>query len=72
MADVRAGGERMSDYRKIEVIINVIGLERNPMTGEPPNKIIPIRRRIVVNKNLSIEDMARAFEQAIMEMEDRL
>ena len=60
----------MSDYREIEVVISVIGTKENPTTEEPGNKVVPVRKLILVDENLSVEDVAKMFSQAITRIEE--
>lgn len=59
----------MGDYREIEVIILVIGTTENTMTEEPGNKIVPVRKKILMKENLTVEEIAQKFAVAATNIE---
>lgn len=60
----------MSDYREIEIIVNVIGKE-NIMTDEP-ECIIPMRIRIAVSELTPLHEVADEIRKRVLSIEDVL
>jgi hypothetical protein len=60
----------MGDYRKIEIIIIVIGARDNEMTDEATGKTVSVRKIMAINEELSVEDVAKLFTRAITRVEE--
>lgn len=59
----------MSDYRKVEIVINIIGVDYNPMTREDRDKMVSFKKVITVGDGLTLEDIARKFIDATEKIE---
>ena len=60
----------MSDYRDIEIIVNVFGKD-NIMTDEP-DRVVVIRLSVAVSQLVRVDDVAEEIKKRMLAIEDVL